>query len=101
MIPKLFRGSSFSRDESNWEVGAGTAADRTDLAGESSLEVLLESLLSVLVLVLLLIDSLLEDLLREPLPLGDLVGLDAWLASLCGDWFLDWDECGDRLLLCW
>lgn len=101
MIPKLFRGSSFSRDESNWEVGAGTAADRTERAGESSLDVLLESLLSVLLLLLLLMESLLEDLLLEPLPLGDLVGLDAWLASLCGDWFLDWDECGERLLLCW
>lgn len=101
MIPKLFRGSSFSRDESSWEVGAGTAADCTERAGESSLAVLLESLLSVLVVVVLLMESLLEDRLLEPLPLGDLVGLDAWLASLCGDWFLDWDECGERLLLCW
>lgn len=63
----------------------------------------LRTYLSVLLLLLLLLlmESLLEDRLLEPLPLGDLVGLDAWLASLCGDWFLDWDECGERLLLCW
>lgn len=67
-----------------------------ELAGEQ-----LRTYLSVLLLLLLLMESLLEDLLLEPLPLGDLVGLDAWLASLCGDWFLDWDECGERLLLCW
>lgn len=82
-------------------MGAGTAVDWTERAGDSSLELLLESLLSLLVLLLLLIESLLEDLLRDPLPLGDLVGLDAWLASRWGDWVLDWDECGDRLLLCW
>ena len=57
--------------------------------------------LSLLVLLLLLMESLLEDLLLDPLPLGERVGLDAWLASLCGDCVLDCDECGDRLLLCW
>lgn len=75
--------------------------DCTDRAGDSSLELLLESLLSLLVLLLLLMESLLEDLLREPLPLGERVGLAAWLARRCGDCVLDCDECGDRLLLCW
>lgn len=45
LIPKLFRGSSFSRDGSSWDAGAGTAVDCTDRAGDSSLELLLESLL--------------------------------------------------------
>lgn len=57
--------------------------------------------LSLLVLLLLLMESLLEDRLLDPLPLGERAGLDAWLASRCGDWVRDWDECGDRLLLCW
>lgn len=75
--------------------------DCTERAGDSSLELLLESLLSLLVLLLLLMESLLEDRLLEPLPLGERVGLEAWLASRCGDWVRDWDECGERLLLCW
>lgn len=81
--------------------GAGTAADRTDRAGDSSLELLLESLLSLLVLLLLLTESELEDRLREPLPLGERVGRAGWLARRCGEGFRDWEECGDRLRLCW
>jgi len=45
LIPKLFLGSSFSRDGSSWDAGAGTAVDCTERAGDSSLELLLESLL--------------------------------------------------------
>lgn len=43
-MPKLLRGSSLSRDDRGRAEGAGTAADCTDRAGESSLELLLESL---------------------------------------------------------
>lgn len=43
-MPKLLRGSSLSRDDKGSAVGAGTAADCTERAGESSLELLLESL---------------------------------------------------------
>lgn len=44
LIPKLFRGSSLSREDRGSAEGAGTAADCTERAGESSLELLLESL---------------------------------------------------------
>lgn len=43
-MPKLLRGSSLSRDDRGRAEGAGTAADCTERAGESSLELLLESL---------------------------------------------------------
>lgn len=43
-MPKLLRGSSLSREDKGSAVGAGTAADCTERAGESSLELLLESL---------------------------------------------------------
>lgn len=43
-MPKLLRGSSLSREDRGRAEGAGTAADCTERAGESSLELLLESL---------------------------------------------------------
>lgn len=43
-MPKLLRGSSLSSDDKGRAEGAGTAADCTERAGESSLELLLESL---------------------------------------------------------
>lgn len=43
-MPKLLRGSSLSREDKGSADGAGTAADCTERAGESSLELLLESL---------------------------------------------------------
>lgn len=43
-MPKLLRGSSLSREDKGSAEGAGTAADCTERAGESSLELLLESL---------------------------------------------------------
>lgn len=43
-MPKLLRGSSLSSEDKGSAEGAGTAADCTDRAGESSLELLLESL---------------------------------------------------------
>lgn len=44
LMPKLLRGSSLSREDKGRAEGAGTAADCTERAGESSLELLLESL---------------------------------------------------------
>ena len=43
-MPKLLRGSSLSREDRARAEGAGTAADCTERAGESSLELVLESL---------------------------------------------------------
>lgn len=43
-MPKLLRGSSLSREDKGSAEGAGTAADCTERAGDSSLELLLESL---------------------------------------------------------
>lgn len=69
-MPKLLRGSSLSREDKGSAEGAGTAADCTERAGESSLELLLESLPLVLLLVLLT-ESELEERLREPDPLWE------------------------------
>lgn len=44
LMPKLLRGSSLSREDNGRADGAGTAADCTERAGESSLELLLDSL---------------------------------------------------------
>lgn len=70
-----------SREDKGSAEGAGTAADCTERAGESSLELLLESLPLVLLLVLLT-ESELEERLREPDTLRDRGGRVAWLASL-------------------
>ena len=43
-MPKLLRGSSLSSEDKGRAEGAGTAADCTERAGDSSLELLLESL---------------------------------------------------------
>lgn len=43
-MPKLLRGSSLSREDKGSAEGAGTAADCTERAGESPLELVLESL---------------------------------------------------------
>lgn len=80
-MPKLFRGSSLSREDKGSAEGAGTAADWTERAGESSLELLLESLPLVLLLVLLT-ESELDERLRDPEALRERGGRAAWLASL-------------------
>lgn len=80
-MPKLRRGSSLSREGGGSAEGAGTAADCTERAGESSLELLLESLPLVLLLVLVT-ESELEERLREPEGQGEAGGQGAWPASL-------------------
>lgn len=55
--------------------------------------------LPLVLLLVLLTESELEERLREPDPLWERGGRVAWLASLWGEGFLEWVECGDRLRL--